>query len=238
MCIAKSLDCYPMKQPDRTVVHNSGPPRNTASPERLQQLYATLPLPNSRCIRVIEISYIGEKANLCGTLRVVDLRTCPAFVALSYVWGQHSTGDTICCNGVDVPITRNCHDALLATTHTHSSSRGLTGATITIWVDAICINQADDAEKAVQIPLMQEVYTWARVVYVWLGSGSPSSERAIHSLTAAPKFRLNLWGIPWFLRVLKDTIRAWTSPYNRSKSNNRLCSGEVGVPDNRANVIL
>lgn len=38
-----------------------------------------------------------------------------------------------------------------------------------IWIDAVCIDQSNDAEKSVQIPLMSEVYKQAQQVLVWLG---------------------------------------------------------------------
>lgn len=36
-------------------------------------------------------------------------------------------------------------------------------------IDAICLNQDDDAEKAQQIPLMGCIYGRAQQVHVWLG---------------------------------------------------------------------
>ncbi|KAI9152257.1 HET-domain-containing protein [Paramyrothecium foliicola] len=41
-----------------------------------------------------------------------------------------------------------------------------------IWIDAICINQGDDAEKCHQIPLMREIYTRASEVLAWLGDAN------------------------------------------------------------------
>ncbi|KAF2256340.1 hypothetical protein BU26DRAFT_381118, partial [Trematosphaeria pertusa] len=38
-----------------------------------------------------------------------------------------------------------------------------------LWINAICLNQRDDAEKAVQIPLMGEIYSEAHKVHFWLG---------------------------------------------------------------------
>lgn len=65
----------------------------------------------------------------------------PEFTALSCVWGEFSEPpDTIICNGISVEITTNCKDALLAL-------RKLPRP-VTVWVDAICINQEDDGEKA------------------------------------------------------------------------------------------
>lgn len=37
-----------------------------------------------------------------------------------------------------------------------------------LWIDAICINQADDREKSAQVQLMRHVYQQARQVIIWL----------------------------------------------------------------------
>lgn len=40
---------------------------------------------------------------------------------------------------------------------------------VALWVDAICINQMDNAEKKIQVPRMFQIYSVANLVYVWLG---------------------------------------------------------------------
>lgn len=132
----------------------------------------------------------GEKGCLTGTLQVVDLRTNPQFVALSYVWGDPNRRDHfIRCNGVDVSITSNCRDAL-------ESLSDLYGH-FDIWVDAICINQEDEEEKISQMKLMTEIYARAQTAYVWLGPGDARSDRAMRCLKLAAGFRVYLPGVPW-----------------------------------------
>lgn len=41
-----------------------------------------------------------------------------------------------------------------------------------LWIDAICINQNDNKEKACQVQLMEEIYQQAENVHVWLGEGN------------------------------------------------------------------
>ena len=48
-----------------------------------------------------------------------------------------------------------------------------------MWVDSVCINQADEVEKARHIPLIQVMYSWAEETYVWLGAGDDESYQAI-----------------------------------------------------------
>jgi len=42
-------------------------------------------------------------------------------------------------------------------------------STVSLWIDAVCINQKDKAEQASQIPLMGDIYSTAESVIVWLG---------------------------------------------------------------------
>jgi hypothetical protein len=41
-----------------------------------------------------------------------------------------------------------------------------------IWIDAICINQADIAERGFQVAQMSSIYAMAETVIVWLGEGN------------------------------------------------------------------
>lgn len=46
-------------------------------------------------------------------------------------------------------------------------------------MDSICINQADDGEKAQQVPMMGDIYQKARRVVVWLGEACKNSDSAM-----------------------------------------------------------
>lgn len=48
-----------------------------------------------------------------------------------------------------------------------------------IWIDAICINQSDEAEKSLRIRLMHKIYRSASHVIVWLGHATTYTEQAI-----------------------------------------------------------
>ena len=43
---------------------------------------------------------------------------------------------------------------------------------VTLWIDAICINQDDHEEKQMQVQLMREIYLCSNRLTVWLGSPS------------------------------------------------------------------
>jgi hypothetical protein len=162
-------------------------PQPLASLSPLNNIYESLPVSvQDRSIRVLDLdapssgglfagrSNAAAPVPLTGRLRVVSLKSSPAFTALSYVWGGPSTDpeDTITVNGGCVlPITTNCRQALLALRRRYGA--------VTIWIDAICMNQADDTEKATQIPLMEEIYSWAECTYVWLDHADESTDRAM-----------------------------------------------------------
>ncbi len=113
-----------------------------------------------------------DPSHICGSLRVADLSHNPSFVALSYVWGSYAvTPHTITYNGCPVSVTENCWEAL---SHLRKDpdlkdpGRNDDGS-IALWIDAICIDQSDEAEKARQIPLMGDIYSKATSVCIWLG---------------------------------------------------------------------
>jgi hypothetical protein len=156
------------------------------------ELYARLPVPaDGRCIRLLELEPLPKKKArdtwpLTGRLRVVRLADSPDFAALSYVWGGYSTPQDTLLIHLDgrhgaqyaqLNITTNCRDALRELRRKYGE--------VSVWVDAICINQRDDHEKSWQITLMEEIYSWATPVYVWLGHETERSNRALKWLSRA-----------------------------------------------------
>ena len=87
------------------------------------------------------------------------------FDALSYVWGSDSERLNITLNDCTAQVHRNLYTAL-----PYLARRGDNGPVRPIWIDAICINQADHEEKMVQIREMNRVYKQAKKVWVWLGT--------------------------------------------------------------------
>jgi len=135
--------------------------------------------PDSKCIRVLDILPATPDTNtepIRCALRVIDLDDRPQFTALSYVWGKDPPTPQyfIECGEAKLQVTANCRSALR---HLREKLGGLT-----IWVDAVCINQNDSVEKSQQIPLMSDIYRIATFVYVWLGEGTPETDRAMRYL--------------------------------------------------------
>lgn len=70
--------------------------------------------------------------------------------------------EALTLNGRPCHLGHNLHLALL-------NLRSLTSP-LTLWVDAICINQADMEERNAQVALMSFIYTRATKVVAWLGT--------------------------------------------------------------------
>lgn len=66
---------------------------------------------------------------------------------------------------------------------------------ITMWIDALCIDQGDKYERSAQVKKMHELYTQAENVTIWLGDGS-----AADSPSAKPKSCFD------FLRQILDNL--------------------------------
>ena len=179
--------------------------------------------PSSTSIRVLHLHGSNGDANepLHGTLRCVNLAHDleePGFASLSYVCGLWSTPrDTITCDNHTVEITSNSYQALHALRSTLGS--------ISIWVDSICINQGDEVEKSIQIPLMGDLYARARPAYIWPGVGNKATDRAMDCIKLASYLRVPPLGIPWSSnssassrgkdvgRFLMIAIRIWAFNY-------------------------
>jgi hypothetical protein len=129
------------------------------------------------------------------------------YEALSYVWGDANDKLPIFIHGNRLDVTVNLHAALLQLRN-HSLDRIL-------WIDAICINQKDQLEKAHQILSMATIYSQAYRVLVWLGAAADDSDlvfqdmqsvREKKSISASENKRLESAGRAllqrsWFRRV-------------------------------------
>jgi hypothetical protein len=120
-------------------------------------------------IRVIEIlSTHPSDAQVRCRLHTISLLDKPIYVALSYVWGDPTITEAIIVDQKEVHVTKNLASALR---HVQGHWRG-DAQSLRIWADAVCINQMDPKERAIQVSLlMSHVYSLAIEVFGWLGEG-------------------------------------------------------------------
>jgi len=97
--------------------------------------------------------------------------------ALSYVWGSSEKRRSIFINKHELAVTENLHAAL-----SHLRDKNLERI---LWVDAICINQADIQERSYQVRSMGKIYSKGSRVIVWLGEAVDNSDQALEAIRVA-----------------------------------------------------
>jgi hypothetical protein len=111
-----------------------------------------------------------------------DPKKAPRYCALSYVWGPSTDQKPLLVNNLLLYITRNLDEALR---HLRSS---IYVQSDFIWIDAVCINQKDEAEKTRLVGCMKETFTNSAYTLSWLGSTydilSPAFESIEKAVTA------------------------------------------------------
>lgn len=124
------------------------------------------------------------------SLEAFDLDNAPPFTAISYAWGDASSRTAIQVNRKELSIT-SALDSALRHLRLPDQQRKL-------WIDQICINQADDDEKASQVLLMRQIYSQAEATIAWLGEERDGSDQAIRLIRDAGReaFRIGLRDVP------------------------------------------
>ena len=180
----------------------------------LYQYSAVLTPPQIRLLRVDCTNGTAKFSFL-----TVKLDEAPDFWAVSYLWGSDSKPAVleVVTTGSGptskiIQITVNCAAAILALTPTKDVRF--------LWIDAICINQADDREKALQVPLMGQIYSQASLVVGHIHTKSELSfgllvHRMIQTFANGKKYDFNSGGSFLIYRALSELLqhqyfqRAW-----------------------------
>ncbi|KAK1621699.1 heterokaryon incompatibility, partial [Colletotrichum phormii] len=103
----------------------------------------------------------------------VDVDCPPSYVALSYTWGGEEPCEPLVIHNSgrakqQLLITPNCAAALRLLRRS-LRRRTKNRRSLSVWIDAICIDQASDDERNAQVAMMAEIYQRSKTVVVWLG---------------------------------------------------------------------
>ena len=123
-------------------------------------------------VRILTIHPGHYSDTLSCKLQEYDIRQVPEYTAISYCWTYDAELVNICVddNGTfKVPV------------HLRACLRRLRSATsaISVWIDAICINQNDQVEKSEQVGQMPKIYSGSLRTVIWLGETEPSAPTCI-----------------------------------------------------------
>lgn len=126
-------------------------------------------------IRLITVALEGESLSL--ELKTYLRTAAPSYDALSYCWGEDTSTTIIECNGAPLSL-RNSLAKALPQIHVHRPDPKRP-----LWIDALCLDQRNENEKALHVPLMHEIYVSAARTIIWLGEASDSSNSAMEVIT-------------------------------------------------------
>ncbi|KAF7507391.1 hypothetical protein GJ744_010450 [Endocarpon pusillum] len=137
-----------------------------------------------------------------------------AYKCLSYRWGSEDKTHSILLNNCSFGVSQSLWEFLNVYQRRSDKNTHL-------WIDQICINQADVREKNDQVNQMGRIYEQCKEVIVWLGTCSKSSiGRALHFLHAiqSPRgsaFWTHNHGRCFCLKESNCMLRRSTSDHNQ-----------------------
>ena len=149
-------------------------------------------LPSATSIRLLDIvSLRPDSGDIEGKLHGVDLASSPQpkYMALSYTWElakldtdtlERPEDPAIVIDKQRLPIGQNLYDFLKQALAFNEDEPNDPDEVHLLWIDAVCVNQQDLAERSAQVILMRYVYGSAAHVIVWLG------QHDLHSRIALP----------------------------------------------------
>jgi hypothetical protein len=138
-------------------------------------------------IRLVKIQAEKGWKVKCEIFPVSLEHTPTSYIAISYAWGDVDQKSEII---LEREVTDDAGRTTIERTP-HRVTASLRGALeavrekgrdVWVWVDALCINQDDVAERTRQVQLMTDIYSKAESVAIWLGPEENDSEIALELL--------------------------------------------------------
>jgi hypothetical protein len=165
--------------------------------EAVANEHANFPAEGKRAARIRILTLqpgIGDDKICCRlqVRRLAEIANHATYETLSYCWGLQEANMSIFLGNEQSKespflVRPNLHSALCAF-RLQDRPRNL-------WIDAICINQTDDAEKSNQVPLMRSIYEGAIGTLIWLGKGSSESKPAMNLINSLRNAAIRCGGI-------------------------------------------
>lgn len=118
----------------------------------------------------------GTIVNLLGRMLTIHMAR---YESLFYKYGWPLPVDVLLLDGVEVAVGGELAAALRRLRDANEERR--------IWIDAVCINQNDIAEKNEHVKMMGQIYAQASMVHVWLGEQYGDEEGALKAFVIVLK---------------------------------------------------
>ncbi|TWU75343.1 hypothetical protein ED733_006948 [Metarhizium rileyi] len=104
-----------------------------------------------------------------GSLEIVLLEEAPPFYALSHSWGTQIQNATVQIDGCVTYVTPDLALAIRRLRELTAVESSLSPPALYIWIDYLCIDQRDTAERSSQVALMRRIYSRSIRTIIWLG---------------------------------------------------------------------
>ena len=141
------------------------------SPQPTKQGYQYQPLLDHRYIRVARLLPGPKAQHLECQLINVPLEGSPIdYESVSYTWGHSDQTHSVSCDGREIPVTRALHTLIRHLRHPEEQRD--------LWIDQLCINQEDIAERSSQVQKMADIYKNATKVNIWIGEETKDTDLA------------------------------------------------------------
>lgn len=173
--------------------------------------YSPTPLQSATSIRVISCVESGINNALHFKTTQIDLDDPdrPPYRCLSYTWGNPLPASRVSEPEASVQwdeehqvfvsesdTTEDVRIFMVTTNLLHFLQQFCTVAlsdTPWIWIDAMSINQLDLQERAAQVNIMGRIYTYCAEVIIWLGIGTPETQRVFEIMPILVRIPQGVW---------------------------------------------
>ncbi|KAI1350430.1 heterokaryon incompatibility protein-domain-containing protein [Xylaria sp. FL0043] len=122
-------------------------------------------------------------------LRLAELKEHPQFTVVSHRWKPTDAADetkSLLVNGARVPASTGLFDVLYNCQKETEP--------VVVWIDALCINHADEdeREKSVQVAQLAKIFAAAEKTFIYLGAATEKSDEAMKVLRRLADEQLTL----------------------------------------------
>lgn len=117
--------------------------------------------PSDGFVRLLWLETSEDDEEIIGALLKYAIDCLPSYTAVSYFWGPAEHSRPIAVNGHIVYVRPNLHHFMQVYVRREHPTL--------LWIDQICIDQANESERNGQVSIMHEIYSKARQTMVWLG---------------------------------------------------------------------
>lgn len=162
-------------------------------------IYTYRPIVGEGGIRLVSLTSLRDGTPKCNITHTT-LKNAPTYEALSYTWGDVKDSIPLLVDdNARLMISQNLFGALRQLA-AHNNNR-------LFWIDQLCINQIDVAEKEHQVQQMTQIYEKSSLTIIWLGEDNGESSQLFQLISQLQR----LLGNP-------QTLQSPATAFNYSKN--------------------